>query len=584
MPGNTFGAFAAGVSGSQAAALALSRFSSHHPCTSLRHRYLRPRFPTRAPLGKEEIGSSDTPPHSGCDVTESLDASGTAEVPEDSSDPKPSSGSDVAQSLGALTAVVQGSSEPPLYSAYGEAERPDAARTEDVPEGSSEPPPCTTTSATEILDAAATANVPESVPPWPLRIAGRVHKEGTIGYAHGDLDESYEEEEEIRIDDVNVLHLPRDVAKLRLEQQHPPPHPSAREPVYQMLQQQVSHFTKLHVEQECLGGQLVCVVCRDAENTLLKIQEVVSKDPSMRAFVLGSITFMGVMVKPCRVDSPVLPNIWGVLGPDIKRFVEKRGYCDDGSVSTLVKGQPSDKLWKCCLDDAAMKAKRVTYSVGVRPPTARGSDACVVLASSGEPAAALAVVHGGSFQSSLNVSGCLDARHLWIFNGAQAPPLNVDGRFLAEVQRSLQEGPREIAPGVGETASLWTSEERLERVLVLKSPKNFFKVRWSKPVYLLTDFKVQPPAVCLAVLQDVKPAPFLGLLSKFVNTLQVLTRHNAYEADFHTFMICTMTTHGAIEVLVAHLICTDCKTRMTSIVGLTQMCRRLNGRQVVFKA
>ncbi|KAH9360246.1 hypothetical protein HPB48_019836 [Haemaphysalis longicornis] len=396
----------------------------------------------------EEEGSSDAPPHSGSDLTESLDATVTAEVPEDSSDPKPPSGSDVTQGLGALTAVVQGSSEPPLYSAYDEAERPDAARTKDVPEGSSEPPPCTTSSATKSLDAAGTPNVSESAPKWPLRIAGRVHKPGTIGYAHGDLDESDKEEEEIRIDDLDVPRLPREVAKERLEQQHPPQHPSALELVYQMVWQQVSHFTKLHVERECLGGQPIRVVCREAESTLLNIQAVVRKDPSMRAFVLSNTTFMGVTVKLCRLDSPVPPNICcGFLEPDIKRFVQKRGYCDGGSDSTLVEGHPSDKLRERFLGDVARKITRGSYTVGVRPPSLRGSDACAVLASSGEPVAAPAAVYKGSLHSS-NVSGCTDARRLWIFYSAKARA-NVDGRFLAEVQRPLKEYLRENAPNLG---------------------------------------------------------------------------------------------------------------------------------------
>ncbi|KAH9360633.1 hypothetical protein HPB48_007546 [Haemaphysalis longicornis] len=394
---------------------------------------------------EEEEGSSDTSPHSGCGVTERLDATGTAEVPEDSPDPKPSSGSDVTQSLGALTAVVQGSSVNALYSACYEAERPDAARSKDVPEGSSEPPSCTTSSATESLETAGTANVPESAPQWPLRIAGRVHMEGIIGYAHCDLDERDENEEEIRIDDLDVPHLPEKVAKERLDQKQPPLHPSALELVYQMMRHLVPHFTKLHVGQECLGGQLVCVVFRDAETSLLKIQEVVRKDPSMRAFELGKITFMGVLVKLCCLDSPVPRSIGGVLGPDMKWFMEDLGYCDGGSVSTLVKGHPNNKLWESFLDDAAMKIKRVTYSVGVQPPTARGSDAWAVIASSGEPVAAFAAFHEGSFHSSLNASDCLDARHQWISNGTQARA-NVDGSLLAEVQRSLHEGPERTPP------------------------------------------------------------------------------------------------------------------------------------------
>ncbi|KAH9360651.1 hypothetical protein HPB48_004783 [Haemaphysalis longicornis] len=425
-----------------------------------------------------------------------------------------------------------------------------------------------------------------------LRRAGCT-TEGIIGHAHGDFDENDAEEEEIRIDDLDVPCLPREVAKERLEQQEPPPHPSALEPVYQMMRQQVSHLTKLHVGQECLGGQLVCVVCRDAETTLLKIQEVVSEDLSMCAFVLCNIAFMGVLVKLCCLDSPVPPNNCGFLGPDIKRFVEKGGYCDGGSVSILVNGHPSDKLWQRFLDDAAIKIERVTYSFGVRPSTARGSDASDVLALSGEPVIVHTAVHEGSFHSSLNVSDCLDARDLWIYNGAQARE-NVDGRHLAEVQRFLQEGPREDTPSVGETASLWTSEERLERVLVLEVAEkvtmvwcmdrgSFFKLHLSKVVYLLTDCAVQPPVVCHAVLQDVKPAPLLGLLRECVNTLQILTRQNAYEAYFHPFMVSTMTTHGAIDVLVAHLTSPDYETRMTSIVCLTQMCRRLNRRKAAFK-
>lgn len=545
----------------------------------------------------DEEGSSDAPPPSGSDVTKSLDAPATADVPEDCSVPKPSSGSDFTESLSALTAVVhQRSSKPPLHSTCDVTERPDAAVPEDVPEGSAKPPLCTTGGATENLDASGTAKVPESEPQWPRRIAGRVHKEGTIGHTQGFSGESDEEEREIRIDDLDVPRVPREVAKERLEQQQqqPPPHASALEPIYQTMRQVVSHFTKLHVDRECQGSQLVCVLCREAESTLLSIQEVVRKDPSMRAFVLGNTTFMGVLVKLCRLDSPVPPNICGVLGPDIKRFVEERGYCDGGSVSTLVKGHPSDKLWERFLGDAAKKVKRVTYSVAVRPTTAGGSDACAVLAASGEPVVAPADVQEGSFHSSLDVSGCLDARHLWVFNGANAQA-NVDGRLLAEVHRSLQQGPRENAPSVGEVAGLWTSEEQLERVLVVEVAEevavvwgmdrgNFLRVRWTKLVYLLTDFKVQPPAVCLAVLQDVKPVPFLGLLRECVNTLQVLTRHNTYEADFHAFMVSTMMSHGAIEVLVAHLTCQDYQTRMTSIVCLTQMCRRLNGRQAVFKA
>lgn len=167
-----------------------------------------------------------------------------------------------------------------------------------------------------------------------------------------------------------------------------------------------------------------------------------------------------------------------------------------------------------------MNIKRVTYSVGVRPPTECGSYACAVLTSSGEPAAAPEAVHKGSINSALNVSGSVDAPHLWILNDTKSRA-NVGDRVLVVVHRSLQEGPRENASSAGETASLWTSEERLERVLVLEvaeevagvgciERRSFLKVRWSKLVNLLADFKMQPPAVCLTVLQNGKPAPSLG--------------------------------------------------------------------------
>lgn len=465
-------------------------------------------------------------------------------------------------------------------------------------QGLSDPPLKSDAGLTESrLDAAGTPAAPESAAPvfhWPRRIQGRAHKEGTVGYGPN---EERDEDAEIRIEDLDVPRMPREVARERVGQQQPP-HPSALEPIHQMMRQLVSHFTKLHVERECVGGQIVCVTCREAESTLLDIQDVVRKDPSMRAFVLGNANFVGTLVKLCRLDSPAPPNICGVVGPDIKRFVEQRGYCDGGSVATLMKGQASDKLWERFLGDAAKKIKRVSYAVGLRPPTAPTSDASTTPASSAELVAAPGAVDKRpsvpSFHSTLDVSGCMDARHLWIYNGAKERAY-ADGKFLAEVHGSLQEGPREEAPSVGEVAGLWTSEERLERVLVLEVGEevavvwcmdrgNFLKVRWSKLAYLLTFFKTQPPAVCLAVLQDVKPVPFLGLLRECVTTLQILTHHYWFEASFHAFMVTTMTSHGAIEVLVGLLTCPDYETRMMSIRCLSQMGRRLNGRQAVFKA
>lgn len=414
------------------------------------------------------------------------------------------------------------------------------------------------------------------------------------------MDESDEEqEEEITIDDLRAPRVPREVAKELLEQQQkPPPKSTDLQPIYHLMRQLVSHFTKLHVERERVGELLICVACREAESTLLRVQEAVRKNPTIRAFVLGNATFMGSLVKLCRADSPVPPNICGVLGPDIKRYVDKRGYCDGGSVATFVKGPQNDKLWERFLGDAAKKIKRVTYSVAVRHSEAPGSDASATLASPAEPVVAPAVVHkgpgAGSSFSSLDVSGCLDARHLWIYNRTKEMA-NADGKLLAEVHKVLQGVPRESAPSVGEVAGLWTSQERLERVLVLEVGKevavvwcmdrgNFLNVRWSKLVPLFMSYKAQPPAVCLAVLQDVKPVPFLGLLRECMNTLQVITRHHPYEAEFHSLMVATMAAHGAIEVLVTHLTCPDYKTRMTSITCLTQMCRRLNGRQAIFKA
>lgn len=146
-----------------------------------------------------------------------------------------------------------------------------------------------------------------------------------------------------------------------------------------------------------------------------------------------------------------------------------------------------------------------------------------------------------------------------------------------------------------EVVALWASQERVERVLALEGGEmamlwcmdrgNFINVRWGKLVNHLMSFKAKPPAVCLAVLRDVKPVPFLGHEETLecMKTLQVLTRHHSFEAEFHASMVSTIAVHGAIEVLVTHLSCPVYERRMTSTTCLTQMGRRLNGRQAIFR-
>lgn len=429
------------------------------------------------------------------------------------------------------------------------------------------------------------------------------HTQGAVGrppFAHGS-DES-DQDVVIRVEDLDVPRMPREAAKQRAQQrqhQEPPP-PKIFEPLYWTMQRFVSQFSKVHVERErAEGGVSVCVVCRAARSMLFEIQEFVKMDTRGREFVLSKASFMSALVDLCRVSSPRSPSICAITGPDIQEFVERRGYCSGGSLVTLVEGQLSDMLWERFLGEAAKKVKRVTYMVRTQPPVTPGNEDSSEREPSDEAVSASddaekAETKARCGPSSLDVAGCLDARHLWIYKDAAARA-NIRDRLTAETKRALARGPRKDVPVVGEIAGLAASKDRLERVLVLEvcgetavvwfmDRGNFCKVRWSELIPLGAASRALPPTICLAILADVKPMPFVGLLKECVKLLRALTNHFIGELPFHLFMVTKMTSHGAVQALVELLNFPDYETRMASIRCLSQMCRRLPGRHAICKA
>ncbi|XP_077528139.1 uncharacterized protein LOC144139738 [Haemaphysalis longicornis] len=356
----------------------------------------------------------------------------------------------------------------------------------------------------------------------------------------GDSDDS---DHEIRVEDLYSPDMPREAAKRRARQQQEPPPPKMFEHLYWMMQRFTSQFARVHVERECNeAGLSVCVICRDAQTLLVEIQEAVRNEPRCREFILSKAHFMRVLVELCRVSSSRSPSICGVTGPDIQKFVEGRGYCNGGSVVTVMEGLLSDLLWERFLGEACKKVKRVTYTIRPQPPAALSDgDASVPTPSNGFVSKSVDAAQCDG--SSLVVAGCLDARHLWIFHDAGAQR-NVHDRWTAEVRRAARRDTQKVVASVGEIAGLPTPyEDCPERVLVVEDcgemavvwfmdRGNFRKVCWSELVPLGASFKALPPAVCLAVLAGVKPMPFVGLLRECVKTFQVLTNHFMGESKF----------------------------------------------------
>lgn len=442
---------------------------------------------------------------------------------------------------------------------------------------------------------------PKALRPPPgfesLNKEGVAPTQGAVGSPRS-TEDSDDSDREIRVEDLSITEMPWKAAKQRAQQQHQErPPPKMFEHLYWMMQHFTSQFARVHVERECdKDGVSVCITCRDAQNLLIEIQEFARNEPEGRKFILRNASFMSVLVELCRVGSPRSPTICTVTGPGIQKFVEGRGYCNGGSVATVMEGRLSDLLWERFLGEAAKKVKRVTYTIHLRPPAVPSDENSSEPALSDVPDAAKAEADVPCGPSSLDVAGCLDARHLWIYPDAGGRA-NIRDRGMAEARRAyLSRGTRRVLPFVGEIAGLPTSsEDCLERVLVLEDcgetavvwfmdRGNFRKVRWSKLVPLGASFKNLPPAVCLAVLEGVKAMPFVGLLRECVNTLRALTNHFMGDMPFHLFLITKMTSHGVIPALIQLLYFPDYETRMASIRCLSQLCRRLNGRHAVSKA
>lgn len=403
------------------------------------------------------------------------------------------------------------------------------------------------------------------------------------------------------VGDQDDLRSAREAERERFKQSSP-----KFETIHEMALRFVTCFKTLHTERECVAGVYVCVVCRSALTTLVGIRAAITKDPQGRRAILNNDTFMKLLVKLCSLNSLGGPNICTVSGQDVKHFYERRVYRSFKGTVRVLEDQHSEICWERFLGKAAKKIRTLTYAVSFQNARIPGGSSCVwhtreykhssndELLNTPIAAPQKATLFPVSDVSSLDVSGVIDAQHLWVYNSSQAREDAVHlSSLLMESHQALLKCPsQESRPSVGDIAGLLTSSECLQRVLVLEVTENmavvwsmdrgnFYRVNWSSLIGLLPSFKQLPPAVSLGRVQDVSAAPFLKLLRECVRVFRTVTHHNSQEGSFHVFMVTKLAHLGAVEVLADLLHCPDYETRMVTIQCLAQLCSRQRGRQVV---
>ncbi|KAK8759704.1 hypothetical protein V5799_002663 [Amblyomma americanum] len=399
------------------------------------------------------------------------------------------------------------------------------------------------------------------------------------------------------IDDVRV---PDDAAACNVEKLEPQQAIPRFETLYEMTRKFVHYFTALHTERECVLGAYICTVCRSAQLTLAAIRAAIDKNPEGRLIALNNTNFMKLVVRLCSLESVGQPRICTVSSSQLEEYYGTRasGRKLTGVISVL-DDQTSQKLWENVLGDAAKGIETLTYAfrlLGAASDAGDRGDAPKQAEADGEvetPNVAALAENASVITGSLDIARCIDARHFIVYRSSQ---MNEDIRAMAEYNRKVVDrDPREDPPEVGQVAGLIVSGGELMRVLVLKVVERvavvweidhgrMHCVHWTNLVDILPAFRSMPPAVCLAVVLDVKAVPFLKLLRECVDILRSIVDPEEQESTFYINMVNKLTSLGAIDVLSGLIRCPDYETRMMALACLILLCHRHYGRQAVANA
>ncbi|EEC07625.1 hypothetical protein IscW_ISCW006223 [Ixodes scapularis] len=241
-----------------------------------------------------------------------------------------------------------------------------------------------------------------------------------------------------------------------------------------MTREFVSLFTTLHFERKCIAGVYVCVTCQQALVVLQKIVTAMRNNPQGRQQILNNCTFMKVLLNLCDLDAPVGPRICSVIGRHVSWFYQRglnRPLID--SVEILPDTEASIKLWQLFLGKAVDKIKPLTYVTkfsksfkSFNLPEGASSMWTKTEDASKETDHALlealkpsqTPVQVGEL-SMLEVVGCLDAQHLWVYSGGETKEsIQSLSESILEFLGTLTEpGPRQHAPTIGSIAGFMLS-------------------------------------------------------------------------------------------------------------------------------
>lgn len=384
------------------------------------------------------------------------------------------------------------------------------------------------------------------------------------------------------------------------------------ESFFDMTREFVSLFTTLHFERKCIAGVYVCVACLRAIVVLQKIVTAMRKSPQGRQQILNNCTFMKVLLNLCDLDAPVGPRICSVIGRHVSWFYQ-RGLNRPliHSVEILPDTEASIKLWQLFLGKAVDKIKPLTYVAKFsKSPKSfnlpEGANSMWTKTEDDSKETGNALLKGLKTSqtpvqvgelSMLEVVGCLDARHLWVYSGGETrESIQSLGESVLEFLSTLTEpGHRQHAPTVGSIAGFMSSSKHARRVLVLQVQGDaadvwsmdygdIYQVPWSTLVDLPPSFKCIPAQVGLCILKDVRPVPYLSLLRECVRTLRCITSHHGSEVSYHASMVHEISRLQGFKVLCDLVSCPDQECRLSAIVCMLQSCRRHLGQAALSEA
>lgn len=384
-------------------------------------------------------------------------------------------------------------------------------------------------------------------------------------------------------------------------------HPTLKnETIREMTFHFVRHFMTLHVAREYdVHGLYICLTCSSAQRTLVRIREAITQHEEGRKVALQNATFMKVLVQLCNVDSldsPDVPRICAVSSEEIRTYYQTISRCEVASTATLLEDNSSDKLWKRFFGEAANKIKKKTYVVKVRGNlrTDDGGDGLDAYLERANKRGHAGVDSNGDRPTetdSLIIADCLDARHVMVYDSLKAKKdaHALDVLLAKTHQLLLKRKPRLEPPDIGDVVGLVVASDCVQRVLVIKVIEDvavvwsidhgrFHEVEWCNLINVAESLRQLPPAVSLAVIQDVQAMPFLKLLRECVRVLRVLTHHDNAERAFHKFMVTKVTATRVLDVLCDLLQYPDYVTRITAIKCLFKISSLKRGRRAVVKA